>query len=139
VGAATLAASLNRAKLMVEFADSLRHSLTVINGKSVHALSLDDRRAVQSAYAGSVATLSRLGTEAGSLRAELPGSAEVDRLNLAVEMLQLDYLRMKSNLFQGCPDAVAVGIQQLRNAACELRETLQRKIAAGASLAVQIP
>jgi hypothetical protein len=43
------------------------------------------------------------------------------------------------NLFQGCPDAVAVGIQQLRNAACELRETLQRKIAAGASLAVQIP
>jgi len=86
-----------------------------------------------------VATLSRLGTEAGSLRAELPGSAEVDRLNLAVEMLQLDYLRMKSNLFQGCPDAVAVGIQQLRNAACELRETLQRKIAAGASLAVQIP
>ena len=43
------------------------------------------------------------------------------------------------SLFQGCPDAVAVGIQQLRNAACELHETLQRKIAAGASLAVQIP
>jgi hypothetical protein len=92
---------------------------------------------VHSAYADSVATLSRLGTEAGSLRAELPGSAEVDRVNLAVEMLQLDYLRMKSNLFQGCPDAVAVGIQQLRNAACELSETLQRKVAPSVSLAVR--
>ena len=137
VGAATLAASLNRAKRVVEFADSLRHSLTVIKGKSGPALSLDDRRAVHSAYADSVATLSRLGTEAGLLRAELPGSAEVDRVNLAVEMLQLDYLRMKSNLFQGCPDAVAVGIQQLRNAACELSETLQRKVAPSVSLAVR--
>ena len=137
VGAATLAASLNRAKRVVEFADSLRHSLTVIKGKSGPALSLDDRRAVHSAYADSVATLSRLGTEAGLLRAELPGSAEVDRVNLAVEMLQLDYVRMKSNLFQGCPDAVAVGIQQLRNAACELSETLQRKVAPSVSLAVR--
>ena len=54
-------------------------------------------------------------------------------------MLQLDYLRMKSNLFQGFPDAIPLGIQQLRDAACVLRETLQRKATADDPLAAQTP
>ena len=97
-----------------------------------------DRRAVQSAYAGSVATVNRLGREAGLLRAELPGFAGVDRVYAAVEMLQREYLRMKSNLFQGCSAAIAVGIPQLRDAACELRAALQQKAATSASLAVRV-
>jgi DNA-binding winged helix-turn-helix (wHTH) protein len=44
---------------------------------------------------------------------------------------------LKTNLFQGCWDAVAVGIQQLRASASELRETLQEKAAAVASLAAR--
>ena len=135
VGAATLAASLVRANLMVEFAASLSNALTLIKEKSVHASDLKDRRAVQSAYAGSVATVNRLGKEAGWLRAELPGFAGVDRVYAAVELLQREYLRMKSNLFQGGSAAIAVGIPQLRDAACELRENLQRKAATAASLA----
>jgi len=139
VGAATLASGLTKASLVVEFADSLSNALTVIKEKSVHAFDLKDRRAVQSAYAGSVATVNRLGKEAGLLRAELPGFAGVDRVYAAVEMLQREYLRMKSNLFQGCSAAIAVGIPQLRDAACELRESLQRKAATAASLAVRTP
>ena len=135
VGAATLASGLTKASLVVEFADSLSNALTVIKEKSVHAFDLKDRRAVQSAYAGSVATVNRLGKEAGLLRAELPGFAGVDRVYAAVEMLQREYLRMKSNLFQGCSAAIAVGIPQLRDAACELRENLQRTAANAASLA----
>jgi hypothetical protein len=69
------------------------------------------------------------------LRAELPGFAGVDRVSAAIEVLQREYLRMKSNLFQGCSAAIAVGIQQLRDAACELRENLQRKAATATSLA----
>jgi len=135
VGAATLAAGLMRANLVVDFAASLSNALTVIKEKSVHASDLKERRAVQSAYAGSVATVNRLGKEAGLLRAELPGFAGVDRVYTAVEVLQREYLRMKSNLFQGCSAAIAVGIPQLRDAACELRETLQRTAATAASLA----
>ena len=135
VGAATLAASLVRANLMVEFAASLSNALTLIKEKSVHASDLKERRAVQSAYAGSVATVNRLGKEAGLLRAELPGFAGVDRVYTAVEVLQREYLRMKSNLFQGCSAAIAVGIPQLRDGACELRENLQRTAANAASLA----
>jgi hypothetical protein len=135
VGAATLAAGLTKTGLVLEFADSLSNALTVIKEKSVHASDLKDRRAVQSAYAGSVATVNRLGREAGLLRAELPGFAGVDRVYAAVEMLQREYLRMKSNLFQGCSAAIAVGIPQLRDAACELRENLQRTAANAASLA----
>jgi len=137
VGATTLAAGLIRTNLVVEFAASLSNALTVIKEKSVHASDLKDRRAVQSAYAGSVATVNRLGKEAGLLRAELPGFAGVDRVYAAVEMLQREYLRMKSNLFQGCSATIAVGIPQLRDAACELREALQGKAATPASLAVR--
>jgi hypothetical protein len=136
IGAATLAAGLIRANLVIQFADSLRNSLTVIKEKSVHALDLKDRRAVQAAYYGSVSTVNRLGREAGLLRAELPGFAEVDRVSTAVEVLTREYPRMKSNLFQGCSAAIAVGIPQWRDAACELRETLQRRAAIGASPAV---
>jgi hypothetical protein len=135
VDAATLAAGLIRTDLVVEFAASLSNSLRLIKEKSVHAHDLKDRRAVQSAYAGSVATVNRLGKEAGWLRAELPGFAGVDRVYTAVEVLQREYLRMKSNLFQGCSATIAVGIPQLRDAACELRETLQRTAATAASLA----
>jgi hypothetical protein len=87
---------------------------------------------VQSAYAGSVATVNRLGKEAGWLRAELPGFAEVERLSTALELLQQEYPRMRSNLFQGFPATITVGIQQMRNAACDLRETLQLKTATAA-------
>jgi hypothetical protein len=134
VGPATLVSGLVRANLVVEFANSLSNALTVIKEKSAHASDLKDRRAVQSAYAGSVATVNRLGKEAGLLRAELPGFAGVDRVYTAVEVLQREYIRMKSNLFQGCSAAIAVGIPQLRDAACELRENLQRRTATGASL-----
>jgi len=134
-GPTTLATGLIRANLVVEFAASLSNALTVIKEKSVHASDLKDRRAVQSAYAGSVATVNRLGQEAGLLRAELPGFAGVDRVYAAVDVLQREYLRMKSNLFQGCSAAIAVGIPQLRDAACELRENLQRTAANAASLA----
>jgi hypothetical protein len=65
VGCATLAAGLIRANLVVEFADSLSNVIKVIKEKSVHASDLKDRRAVQEAYAGSVATVNRLGKEAG--------------------------------------------------------------------------
>jgi len=126
VGAATLAAGLVRANLVLEFANSLSNSLKVIKEKCVNAYDLKDRRAVQSAYAGSVATVNRLVQEAGLLRAELPGFAGVDRVYAAVEMLQREYLRMKANLFQGCSATIAVGIPRLRDAACELRENLQR-------------
>jgi hypothetical protein len=139
VGAATMAAGLVRASLVVEFADSLSNALTVIKEKSVHAFNLKDRRAVQSAYAGSVATVNRLCKETGLLRADLPGFAEVDRVGAAVEALQLEYPRMKSNLFQACSAAVTVGIQQLRESACELRETLQRKPVTGAPLPALVP
>jgi hypothetical protein len=113
-GPATLTAGMIRANLAVQFADSLRNALTVIQEKSVHAFDVDDRRAVQSAYAGSVATLNRLGKETDFLRTELPGFAGVDRVSAAVEVLQREYPPLKTNLFQGCWDAVAVGIQQLR-------------------------
>jgi len=136
-GPATLTAGMIRANLAVQFADSLRNALTVIQEKSVHAFDLDDRRAVQSAYAGSVATLNRLGKETDFLRTELPGFAGVDRVSAAVEVLQREYPPLKTNLFQGCWDAVAVGIQQLRASASELRETLQEKAAAVASLAAR--
>jgi len=136
-GPATLTAGLVRANLVIQFADSLSQSLSVIKEKSAHAFDLDDRRAVQSAYAGSVATVNRLGKEAGLLRAELPGFPGVDRVSAAVEVLQQEYLRMKSNLFQGCSAAIAVGLPQLRGAACELRETLQEKAGAIASLAAR--
>ena len=132
LGAPTLASGLVRANLVVEFADSLSNALTVIKEKSVHAFELKDRRAVQSAYAGSVATVNRLGKEAGWLRAELPGFAEVERLSTALELLQQEYPRMRSNLFQGFPATITVGIQQMRNAACDLRETLQLKTATAA-------
>jgi hypothetical protein len=122
VGAATLAAGLIRANLVIKFADSLSNSLAVIKEKSVNALDLDDRRAVQSAYAGSVSTVNRLGKEAGLLRAELPGFAGIDRLSTAVEGLQREYPLLKSNLFQGFPAAIPIGIQQMRDAACDLRE-----------------
>jgi len=135
VDAATLAAGLIRTNLVVEFANSLSNSLRLIKEKSVHASDLKDRRAVQSAYAGSVATVNRLGKEAGWLRAELPGFAGVERVSAAVEILQREYLRMKSNLFQGCSAAIAAGITQLGDAACELRENLQRKAATTTSLA----
>jgi len=135
VDAATLAAGLIRTNLVVEFANSLSNSLRLIKEKSVHASDLKDRRAVQSAYAGSVATVNRLGKEAGWLRAELPGIPGVDRVNAAIEVLQREYVRMKSNLFQGCSAAIAAGITQLRDAACELRENLQRKAATTTSLA----
>jgi hypothetical protein len=135
VGAASLAAGLIRANLVVEFADYLSNSLKVIKEKSVHASDLKERRAVQSAYAGSLATVNRLGKEAGLLRAELPGFAGADRVSAAVEVLQREYLRMKSNLFQGCSAAIAVGIPQLRKAASELRESLQHQAAAATSLA----
>ena len=137
VGAATLAAGLTKTGLVLEFADSLSNALTVIKEKSVHASDLKERRAVQSAYAGSVATVNRLGKEAGLLRAELPGFAGVDRVYTAVEVLQREYLRMKSNLFQGCSATIAVGIPRLREAACELREALQRAAATPAALAVR--
>jgi hypothetical protein len=137
VGAATFVAGLVRANLVIQFADSLSHSLTVIKEKSVHAFDLKDRRAVQSAYAGSVATVNRLGKEAEMFRAELPGIAGVDRVSGAVEVLQREYPPLKSNLFQACWDAVAVGVQELRASACDLRETLQEKAAAIASLAVR--
>ena len=139
VGATTLAAGLIRTNLVVEFANSLSNALTIIKEKSVNAYDLKDRRAVQSAYAGSVATVNRLVQEAGLLRAELPGFAGVDRVYAAVEMLQREYLRMKVNLFQGCSATIAVGIPQLRDAAGELRENLQRKAANAASLAVRTP
>ena len=132
VDAATLAAGLIRTNLVVEFANSLSNSLRLIKEKSVHASDLKDRRAVQSAYAGSVATVNRLGKEAGWLRAELPGFAEVERLSTALELLQQEYPRMRSNLFQGFPATITVGIQQMRNAACDLRETLQLKTATAA-------
>jgi len=134
-----MAAGLIRANLVVQFADSLSHSLTVIKEKSVHASDLKDRRAVQEAYAGSVATAIRLGREVGCLRANLPDFAEVDRVSAAVEVLQREYLSLKSNLFQGFPAAIAAGIQQLRDAACELTESLQRKAATGAPLAGRVP
>ena len=137
VGAATLAAGLVRANLVLEFANSLSNSLKVIKEKCVNAYDLKDRRAVQSAYAGSVATVNRLGQEAGLLRAELPGFAGVDRVYAAVEMLQREYLGMKANLFQGCSATIAVGIPRLREAACELREALQRAAATPAALAVR--
>ena len=136
-GPAALAAGLNRANFVVELAKSLSHALMLIKEKSVNAYDLKDRRAVQSAYAGSVATINRLGQEAGWLRAELPGFAGVDRVYAAVEMLQREYLRMKANLFQGCSATIAVGIPRLRDAACELREALQREAATAASLAVR--
>jgi hypothetical protein len=139
LGAPTLASGLVRANLVVEFADSLSNALTVIKEKSVHAFELKDRRAVQSAYAGSVATVNRLGKEAGLLGAELPGFAEVERLSTALELLQQEYPRMKSNLFQASWAAIAEGIQQMRDAVCELRETLQRKAATGTALAGRIP
>jgi hypothetical protein len=139
VGADTLVANLFRANLVIEFADSLSNALNVIKEKSAHAFNLDDRRAVQSAYFGSVATVNRLGREAGLLRAELPGFADADRVSAAVEVLQQEYPRMKSNLFQGFSAAITVGIQQMRDAACDLRGTLQRKTAIGAAPAGRIP
>jgi len=44
---------------------------------------------------------------------------------------------MKANLFQGCSATIAVGIPRLRDAACELREALQRAAATPAALAVR--
>jgi hypothetical protein len=139
VNAATLADGLVRTNLVILFADSLRNALAIIKEKSVNALDLDDRRAVQSAYAGSVSTVNRLDKEAGLLRAELPDFAGIDRVSTAVQRLQQEYPRMKSNLFQGFPDAIPLGIQQLRDAACVLRETLQRKATADDPLAAQTP
>jgi hypothetical protein len=136
-GVASLAAGLIRASLVIKFADSLSNASTIIKEKSVHAFNLKDRRAVQSAYAGSVATANRLGIEAGLLRAELTGFADVDRVAAAVAVLQREYPLMKSNLFQGFPAALTAGIQQMRDAAYELRETLQRMTAPGVSQAVQ--
>jgi hypothetical protein len=44
---------------------------------------------------------------------------------------------LKSNLFQGCSATIAVGIPRLRDAARELREALQGKVATAAALAVR--
>jgi hypothetical protein len=139
VGAATLAAGLIRANLVIKFADSLSNSLAVIKEKSVNALDLDDRRAVQSAYAGSVSTVNRLGKEAGLLRAELPGFAGIDGVSTAVEGLQREYPLLKPNLFQGFPAAIPAGIQQMRDAACDLREALQRKANPAAPAPALVP
>ena len=112
--------------------------MKVIEARSIPAANLADRRAVQEAYVFSVATLIRLSKEAGLLRAQLPGFAGVDRLIAAVEELQREYPRMKSSRCSGLSAAVAVGIQKLRDAAGALRETLQRKTAPAASLAVRV-
>jgi hypothetical protein len=45
--------------------------------------------------------------------------------------------QLKSNLFQGCSATIAVGIPRLRDAARELREALQGKVATAAALAVR--
>jgi hypothetical protein len=136
--AAIFAAGLVRANLVIKFAESLRQASQVIETRSSQASNLKDRRAVQEAYAGSVATVNRLGKEAGSLRVQLPDLAEVDRVNTAIDVLQREYMRMKSNLFQGFPAAITVGLQQLGDAACELGETLRQKAATGAALAVRV-
>jgi hypothetical protein len=136
-GAAVMAAGLIRANLVIKFTDSLRQASKIIEARSSQALNLRDRRAVQEAYAGSVATTIRLGREAGVLRAHLPAFAEVDRLSAAIEVLKREYLGMKSSLFQGLPAALAAGIQQVRDAAGELGQTLQCKAATAASLAAQ--
>ncbi len=132
-----MAAGLIRANLVIKFTDSLRQASKIIEARSSQALNLRDRRAVQEAYAGSVATTIRLGREAGVLRAHLPAFAEVDRLSAAIEVLKREYLGMKSSLFQGLPAALAAGIQQVRDAAGELGQTLQCKAATAASLAAQ--
>jgi hypothetical protein len=137
LGAATFAAGLIRTNLVIKFVDSLRQASMVIEKRSSHGMNLKDRRAVQEAYAGSVASVNRLGKEAGILRAQLPALAEVDRLRAAVEVLQQEYPRMKPNLFSGLSAAVTTSIQQLRDAACELGETLQQKAVAGGSLAIR--
>ena len=137
-GAAIMAAGLIRTNLVIKFVDSLRNASLVIEKRSSDAMKLKDRRAVQEAYAGSVATVNRLAKEVGCLRAVLSGFVGVDHVSAAVEGLQREYPRMKPNLFQGFPAALTVGIQQLRDAACELGETLRQKAAAGASLAAQI-
>jgi hypothetical protein len=137
-GAAILAVGLIRVNLVIKFADSLCQTLKVIEARSIPAANLADRRAVQEAYVFSVATLIRLSKEAGLLRAQLPGFAGVDRLIAAVEELQREYPRMKSSRCSGLSAAVAVGIQKLRDAAGALRETLQRKTAPAASLAVRV-
>ena len=131
-GAAILAVGLIRVNLVIKFADSLRQTSKVIEARSIPAANLADRRAVQEAFVCSVATLIRLSKEAGLLRAQLPGFAGVDRLIAAVEELQREYPRMKSSRCSGLSAAVAVGIQKLRDAAGELRETLQRKAAPAA-------
>jgi hypothetical protein len=131
---AAMAASLIRVNLVIKFADSLRQASKVIETRSSHALNLKDRRAVQEAYAGSVATVIRLGREAGCLRSKLPGFAGVDRVSTAIEVLQREYLSLKSKLFQGFPSALTTGIQQLRDTAYELSESLQQQPAPGALL-----
>jgi hypothetical protein len=136
-GAAILAVGLIRVNLVIKFADSLRQASKVIETRSSHALNLKDRRAVQEAYAGSVATVIRLGREAGCLRSNLPGFAGVDRVSAAIEALQREYLSLKSKLFQGFPSALTTGIQQLRDTAYELSESLQQQPAPGASLPSQ--
>jgi hypothetical protein len=137
-GAAIMAAGLIRTNLVIKFVDSLRNASLVIEKRSSDAMKLKDRRAVQEAYAGSVATVNRLAKEVGCLRAVLSGFVGVDHVSAAVEGLQREYPRMKPNLFQGFPAALTVGIQQLRDAACELGDTLRQTTATGASLAARI-
>jgi hypothetical protein len=138
IGAATMAAALVRVNLVIKFVDSLRQASMVIEKRSSQASNLKDRRAVQEAYAGSVATVNRLGKEAGLLRANLPAFPEVDRLGAAIGALQREYLGLKSRLFQGFPTAIPAGLQQLREAACELNETLQSNAATAAPLALPV-
>ena len=138
LGAATFAAGLIRTNLVIKFVDSLRNASLVIEKRSSDAMKLKDRRAVQEAYAGSVATVNRLAKEVGCLRDVLSGFVGVDHVSAAVEGLQREYPRMKPNLFQGFPAALTVGIQQLRDAACELGDTLRQTTATGASLAARI-
>ena len=137
-GAAIMAAGLIRTNLVIKFVDSLRNASLVIEKRSSDAMKLKDRRAVQEAYAGSVATVNRLAKEVGCLRDVLSGFVGVDHVSAAVEGLQREYPRMKPNLFQGFPAALTVGIQQLRDAACELGDTLRQTTATGASLAARI-
>jgi hypothetical protein len=139
VDATALAAGMIRADFLIKSADSLRQGLTVIEEKCIHPFNLADRRSVQEAYASGVATVNRVSKEAGLLHTELPDLAGVDRLNAAIEALQREYPRMKSNLFRGFTAGVAGGIQQLRNAACNLHADLKRKTAIGASHAPGSP
>jgi len=55
-------------------------------------------------------------------------------VSAAIEALQREYLSLKSKLFQGFPSALTTGIQQLRDTAYELSESLQQQPAPGASL-----